>query len=207
MKKALISTLFCWLFANSILLAQNNSHQVTLSNSSTSLLVVGIPQAFYANFHPGLDYQYNQQLNTSDKNRWYANYQGGFIYHRFVQTLVSFSGNMMYETPIGNRFSFNAGMGAGFGFAFSDEAVAKLNDDGEYEVRSALLPRMQFVLRFQTGFLYALSDDPESIKISLHLRTTAQGVFVNNYVPLLPINSVMVGLVIPVKSSSHTKNQ
>jgi len=203
MKKGSLLFLAGFLIAYGSLMGQINSHQISFSNSSTSLPLVGLPKAVYANFLPGLDYQFNQKLNESVKNQWYVNYQGGFIYHRFVQTLVSFSGNMMYQTPMGSRFSFNAGLGAGFGAAFTNEAVAKLNQNGEYDVRSPLMPRMQYVLRFQTGILYALDTNPESIKLSLQLRTMMQGVFVNNYVPLLPINSVMVGIVIPVKTSNN----
>lgn len=183
---------------------QSRAYHISFSNNVTSLPVTGYPQLFYANFHPGLDFQYNKKINPSETNRLFLAYQGGVIYHRYVQTLVSLSGNVMYERPLGNRVSVDVALGAGYGAAFNNEAVAKLNSNGVYEVKPSLVPRSQFLIRFQPGVTYALrGGDPAGARISAHFRTMLQGLFVNNYVPLLPINSFMLGIVLPI---DHAKS-
>jgi hypothetical protein len=199
--KLLYNTAFFLLYF-AMTYTQSQSYQVNISNNATSLPVTGYPQLFYANFHPGIDFQYNKQINKSEKNRLYVVYHGGVIYHRFIQTLLTLSGNLMYERPVNNRLNLNIALGAGYGAAFNNESVAKLNESGEYFVRNRFVPKSQFVLRFQPGLTYSLKKDhPEGIRICAHFRTQLQGIFVKSYVPLLPVNSLLAGVILPISSS------
>lgn len=185
------------------IVAQHKVQNFSLSNNATSLPVTGYPVLFYANFHPGADWSFQKSINQSESNRLNYVLNGGFIYHRFVQTLIYGSASMMYERKLSSRVNFNISLGGGFGNAFSNEAVARLNDQGEYESIRRLYHRPQFLILFQPGFSYSLSKDkPDGIRLTANFRTMLQGVFVKQYVPLLPINSFLIGLTIPVKQSN-----
>ncbi|MFN4123307.1 MAG: hypothetical protein ACK4GL_08400 [Flavobacteriales bacterium] len=182
--------------------AQRRVQNFSISNNATSLPVTGYPVLFYANFHPGADWQFQKSINQSETNRLNYVLNGGFIYHRFVQTLLYGSASMMYERKLSSRLHFNISLGVGFGNAFSNEAVARLNDQGEYEAVRRLYHRPQFLILFQPGFSYSLSKEkPDGIRLTANFRTMLQGVFVKQYVPLLPINSFMLGVTVPFKTT------
>jgi len=184
--------------------AQKKSYGFSFGNQVTALPIVGYPKLFYSNFHPSIDFNYSIKLNKSSKNALYLSNNGAVLYHRFVQTLAALTSAISYHRQLNNRFNFNVGLGAGSGAAFEGGAVARLNDAGEYEVKSKFSPRFQYIFHFQTGITYALKKEiPDGIRLTAQFKTFLQGTFVKNYVPLLPINAFQVGVQIPLKIESH----
>ncbi|MFN9883431.1 MAG: hypothetical protein ACK53R_08610 [Bacteroidota bacterium] len=179
--------------------AQDKLWHVALTSNATSFPITGYPVLFYANLHPGIDAAYMKQINHSDKNRLLLQVQSTFYYHRFVQSLITCSPSLIYEYKLGKLNFLNIGLGAGGGLAFEHEATFKLNSTGDYEQRSMLHPRGQYLVQFQFGYNRILIKDKlSSPKIAIGFRTTMQGTFVKSYVPLLPVNSCYIGLQFPI---------
>jgi hypothetical protein len=95
----------------------------------------------------------------------------------------------------------DVGLGFGYGFSIEGSDVFKLNSDGHYERVSKLAGRSQYIGQLEIGGRYVLQKDhPDGLKLIVQLKNYVQGTYINFYVPLLPINSFLIGLSVPIKS-------
>jgi len=199
---ALVFLVFLHFSAN----AQERYLGAAISSNAPSLPVTGIGNVFQGSFHPGIDVNYSKKFNKKEVNQWLYKVNAGLIWQKYVQTLFTISGMAVYRNNHYKRLNFDAGIGAGYGAAFEGGAVLKLNKDGVYETRSKFSPRSQFVILLQAGIIYRLKKDiAQSMAITLHAKTMIQGPFVKKYVPLLPINSIELGVLIPLKKKNENK--
>jgi hypothetical protein len=195
--------LLLFLLTNSIN-AQNKQYGVSLSNNVTSFPVTGYTQLFYSQFHPGLDAFKGWKINKSEKNQLEVKANAGFYYHRFVQTAIRIYPSLSFYKTLCKRFSLGAGIGGGYAMSFEGSEVFKLNSEGKYEPKKKINGRSQFLINFEIGGQYHLKkDNPNGARIFLALKTFIQGPFVSGYVPLLPVNSLFLGVLIPVKSNKE----
>jgi hypothetical protein len=193
---------FLFLFAF-IIMARCEGQQMgmSLSNNVTSFPVTGIPKVFYSQLHPGIDVFRDWKINKKEKNQFFLVADAGGYYHRFIQTAIRLYGSIEYRYIANSRLSLNAGIGAGYLHSFENTAVLKLNDEGHYETKSRIIGRPQVLAQLNIGCSFALKkDDPRSKKVFIQLRTFLQGPFVNNYVPFAPLNSIAVGISVPLKN-------
>jgi len=201
----------CLILAFSIFLlfsgqAQEKYLGAAFSSNAPSLPVTGIGNVFRGSFHPGIDVNYSKKFNKKEVNQWLYKVNAGLIWQKYVQTLFTVSGMAVYRNNHFKRINFDAGLGAGYGAAFEGGAVLKLNKDGVYETQSKFSPRSQFVILLQAGIIYKLKkDNAQSMAIMLHAKTIIQGPFVKGYVPLLPINAIELGVIIPLKKKNENK--
>lgn len=183
--------------------AQNNSWSVALSNNVTALPVTGYPQVFYSQCHPGMEFSRNWKINKKEKNRFFLSANTGFYYHRFIQTTIWIYPSVNYEYAVGKRFSINAGLGFGYAFSIEGSDVSELNSNGVYEQKSVMAGRSQYIAQLALGCSYALNKEkPDGVKLMLQLKNYLQGTYINSYVPLLPINAILIGVSIPVKTKT-----
>jgi hypothetical protein len=183
--------------------AQNNSWSVAISNNVTALPVTGYPQVFYSQCHPGMEFSRNWKINKKEKNRFFISANTGFYYHRFIQTTIWIYPSVNYEYAVGKRFSMQASLGFGYAFSIEGSDVSELNSNGVYEQKSVLAGRSQYIAQLALGGSYALSKEkPDGIKLILQLKNYLQGTYINSYVPLLPINSILIGVAMPIKSKT-----
>ena len=176
---------------------------IELSNNITSFPVTTYPQLFYSQFHPGMDIFKSWKWNKSLKNQvWYSGNIGGY-YHRFIQTAIRIYPSVEYERIFGKSFSANIGLGAGYSLAFENMETFDLQDDGTYK-QIKFVARSQYLVQFGFGCSYSLKkEDREGMRISLRFKTFIQGPFVSGYVPMLPVNSFMIGVSVPIKSKKN----
>ncbi len=192
--------LMLFLLSNSVN-GQSQRYGVSLSNNVTSFPVTGYTQLFYSQFHPGLDAFRSWKISKSEKNKIELKVNAGFYYHRFVQTAIRIYPSISLYKTLCKRFSLGAGVGGGYGMSFEGSEVFKLNSEGKYETKKKINGRSQFLINFEIGGQYNLKkDNLNSVRIFLALKTFIQGPFVSGYVPLLPVNSLFLGISIPVKS-------
>jgi hypothetical protein len=181
--------------------AQNNGWSLAISNNVTALPVVGYPRVFYSQYHPGLEAARFRKINKKSENIFYLKANGGFYYHRFIQTLIWIYPSVIYERVLNKRFAMDVGLGFGYGFSIEGSDVFKLNSDGHYERVSKLAGRSQYIGQLEIGGRYVLQKDhPDGLKLIVQLKNYVQGTYINFYVPLLPINSFLIGLSVPIKS-------
>lgn len=170
---------------------------ISVSNNITSFPVTTYPQLFYSQFHPGLDVFRSWKLNKNDKNQVSWSVNAGGYYHRLIQTAVRIYPSIDYNRFFGNRFSAGIGLGAGYCLAFENMETFKLQDDGTYK-KKTFVTRSQYLIQLGFGFNYALKkEDPEGTTLSLQFKTFIQGPFVSGYVPMLPVNSLLLGISVP----------
>jgi len=186
--------------------SQNSRIGISLSNNVTSFPVLEYQQLFYSQFHPGLDCFKSWKLNKNEKSIVEVQANAGFFYHRFVQTVIRIYPSVSYSRKIGKRFYLGAGLGAGYAMAFVGNDVFKLNAEGVYEKKSSLKGRSQYIVNFEIKGSYNIKkDEPDGKKIFFAFKTFVQGTFVPGYVPVLPVNSLFVGISIPLKSKENEK--
>ena len=205
-QKLLLFNLIFLVFLQISASAQEKYLGAAISNNSPSLPVTGIGNVFQGSFHPGIDVNYSKKFNKKEVNQWLYKVNAGLIWHKYVQTLFTVSGMAVYRNNHFKSLNFDAGLGAGYGAAFEGGAVLELNKNGVYETRSKFSPRSQFIILLQAGFIYKLKkDNAQSMAITLHAKTIIQGPFVKGYVPLLPINAIELGVLIPLKKKNENK--
>lgn len=186
--------------------SQNSRVGVSLSNNVTSFPVLGYQQLFYSQFHPGIDCFKNWKLNKNEKSNVEVQANAGFFYHRFVQTVIRIYPSISYSRKLGKRFYLGAGIGGGYAFAFVGNDVFILNSEGVYEKKSSLKGRSQYIFNFELGGSYILKkDELQGKKLFFAFKTFLQGTFVPGYIPVLPVNSLFIGISIPLKSKENEK--
>lgn len=200
-RKLLIITVVAMISLSSY--SQESRTGYLLSNNNTSFPVLGYPQLFYSQLHPGIDLYHEWKMNKSEKSQlWYSFNLGGF-YHRFIQTTVKLFPKIEYKYFVNDKIDLQIGLGAGYLHTFDNVKVMKLNSEGEYDVQSTLKGRPQFMFTLDMGFGYKLKNDFQLVML---FRTIMHGPFIKNYVPLVPYNSLAVGLNIPLTKKS-TENE
>jgi hypothetical protein len=188
-----------FLILPSIGLSQSKYIGVSLSNNTTGLPIIAYPDVFYTQFHPGLDVTYSQAVNKDAKNRLFVNGTLGYYHHQFVQDLVRIFPSFTYERLLSDRAFLQAGIGGGYGLSFEGKNAFKLLDDGTYERKGFYGARSQYLIALEFGFVYSLFKDSSSQpQLTFQLKSFMQGTYVKSYVPLLPLNSVNLGIRFPL---------
>ena len=203
----LVIAIFCTALSTGSV-AQNHRLSFAISNNVTAMPVTGFPQVFYSQCHPGAEATMSWKINKNEKNRLFLNASSGFYYHRFVQSLIWIYPSVNYERYLGKRFNMAIGLGGGYALAIEDAAVLKLNSEGYYEKDNSLALRSQFIGQLELSARYALyKDKPEGVKLMLQFKNYLQGTYTVGYIPVLPINSVLIGISIPLNSKSNEKSE
>ena len=148
--------------------------------------------------HPGIEVGYGTNFRMRKKYGWFWDVRAGYFYHRFVQHGIPLYANLGYRYKINRWFSADLALGAGYLHSFPDADIFTLNDGGEY-VPKKHTGRMQGMgsLGISVGYLLQ-PHNPGSIKLFITYQTRIQFPFVKSYVPLLPYNSIMLGLNKPI---------
>lgn len=193
--------LFFFLLAPFYIFSQNKSIGVFVSNNVASFPVTGYPQLFYSQFHPGIDAIKEWKINKNEKHQLWAGVNAGIFYHRFIQTGLKLYPSIDYKYKISKRFLLNIGLGLGYLHSFEGYEVFKLKDSGLYETKKVWVGRSQYMAALNLGCAYKLKKEAEvSPQLVFQIRTNMQGPYVNNYVPVLPVNSVLLGVSLPLKN-------
>jgi hypothetical protein len=84
----------------------------------------------------------------------------------------------------------NAHLGAGYLHSIPDAERFELNDQGEYD-KITNIGRAQGMVRFALSAGYGITG---RLRITLNYGVTGQLPFVKSYVPLLPYNTIQLGI-------------
>jgi len=154
---------------------------------------------FYSQFHPGLDASLNWKKNISEKHQLWLSANAGIFYHRFIQTGLRIYPAFEYKYFLTQAFNFNIGLGAGYLHSVQDYEVFKKAPNGGYTAQTIWSSRPQFLAVIKMGCGYKLNkDNIKSPSLIAQLHTNLQGPFVNSYVPVLPVNSLHIGIIYPL---------
>jgi len=194
MKAFLITTiLIVVIFVNPVSTsAQRKITQFTLEtgNAVTAMPFVGAPQLFYTNYHPFTTIGARLVWKEKGNHAWEQSFNLGYIYHRFVQHSIPLFTETIYRYDFNTSFSMRAHLGVGYLQSIPGTDRFELNDQGEYE-KITNLGRAQACVKFSISAAYALSQD---LQLSLNYGVLGQLPFVKSYVPLLPYNTIQLGI-------------
>lgn len=149
--------------------------------------------------HPGMDLGYGKNIWQGSKHFWFLQLNVGLFYHRYVQYGIPIYLDFGYSHFITNGFSIKTSVGAGYMHSIPAADKFKLNSNGEYKNNKGI-GRMQAIATFGLGLEYRLKSTASGpVLIFTNYQQRVQFPFVKSYVPLLPYNSFMIGMRLPVK--------
>ncbi len=171
-----------------------NYIHVAFSNSHTAMPYGSFSQLFYKEFHPGGEIGTDFDWKVKKKHDWFQTFKLGYSYHEFVQR------SLMLYSEFGYRYKFPLGIsafssiGAGWMRAIQDAEVFTLHDDGEYV--NAKKGRFHGMATFNVGVSKQVSQS--GFQIFMNYQQRFQFAFIDAYVPALPVNSMFIGVDIPL---------
>jgi hypothetical protein len=172
--------------------AQRKLTQLTLEsgNAVTAFPFVGAPQLFYTNYHPFTTVGARMIWKEKGKHAWEQSFNLGYIYHRFVQHSIPLFTETIYRYDVKKSLSLRTHLGVGYLHSIPGTERFELNDQGEYEkIRN--LGRAQASIKFSISAAYSINKE---FQVSLNYGVLGQLPFVKSYVPLLPYNTIQLGI-------------
>lgn len=161
--------------------------------SKFSSLVTSIGQ-------PGVEIGYGFNWKTKSKHDWYQEIKLGWLYHRYVQNALSLYTDVGYRYKFSNHWMAQTAIGAGYLHSIPATAKLKLDNNGEYKNEKGIgRAQAMAVLNFSAGYI----PDPlgsRPLKIFITYQQLLQTPFVKAYVPILPYNSLLIGISTPLQS-------
>lgn len=191
--KIIFAIIFIALFINPrFTTAQRKLTQLTLEigNAVTAFPFVGAPQLFYTKYHPFTTLGARLIWNEKRKHAWEQSFNLGYVYHRFVQHSIPLFTETIYRYDFNNSFSVRTHLGVGYLHSIPGTDRYELNDQGEYE-KIANLGRAQACVKFSISVAYSINKE---FQLSLNYGVLGQLPFVKSYVPLLPYNTIQLGV-------------
>lgn len=166
---------------------------IAFTNNHTAFPFSSFAKLATGPWHPGFEAGTGFNWKSRKKHDWHQEFKLGYFYHQFIQ-----HGIPLY-TNFGYRYKFNAhwraqlGLGAGALFSIPDHQRYKLNGQGEYErVQNVRLQGM-LVFNITAGYRFALKQQ-HPLEVYFTYQQRLQTPYVPNYVPLLPYNSMIMGI-------------
>ena len=149
--------------------------------------------------HPGIELGYGKEVWQKPKHFWSLEMKLGLFYHRYVQYGIPLYLDFGYNHTLVRRVSIKTSVGAGYMHSIPAADKFKLNSNGEYKNNKGI-GRMQAIATFGLGLEYSLKpNSSRPVVIFTNYQQRIQFPFVKSYVPLLPYNSFMIGIHLPLK--------
>lgn len=172
--------------------AQKKFEQFTFEagNAVSSMPVVGATQLFYSNYHPYITIGARLSWNEKGRHAWEQSVNVGYMYHRFIQHTIPLFTEIIYRYNFNPKFNLNAHLGVGYLHSIPDAERFELDSNGNYE-KINNLGRAQGMLRFAVSTGYEITNN---LRLTFNYGITGQLPFVKSYVPLLPYNTIQLGI-------------
>jgi hypothetical protein len=183
------------------LYAQKESYiSLAVYNTQTALPFGKFAGHFSGILHPGVEMGAGKILSRKSKHEWFADVKLSYFYHRYVQHGIPLYADIGYRYKIFKNISAETLAGIGYMHSIPATGKFKLNDDGNY-INNKGAGRMQATASFSVGLNYSLPvKNGTAPKLFTHYQQRLQMPFVRSYVPLLPYNSIMIGITRPLDS-------
>ncbi len=154
--------------------------------------------------HPGIEAGYGFNWKTKKKHDWYQEIKLAYFYHRFVQQAIPAYTDFGYRYKFSKKITAQFALGAGYLHSIPATAKLKLGSDGEYK-NDKDIGRSQTMVAVNTGLAYCINPSAKKpVKIFTTYQQMIQMPFVKAYVPLLPYNSLLVGISMPLQQKNKS---
>ncbi len=186
----------CTSFLSCVCFAQEKklftSWQAAVSNNHSAIPFASFSRLAYKDFNPG--FSFGPSKNIFHSKHVFLGLRLHYFHLQKVQHCVAFAGEAGYKIELPAGFSFQPNLGAGVMQAFPEGKLFKLNSEGEY-VRKRNLGRTQILLLLNERLEKKITS--KGLTAFLAYQQILQAPFINEYVPLLPFNSLLIGISIP----------
>ena len=169
-------------------------YRFALSNSQTAKPFGKLSSLVYKDFHPGVELAYGRS-KTKNNHQWLRELVLNYLFHRWVQHNLSLSVNGGYRYFQTSSWGAKVMLGAGVQGSMPTEKVFDISGNGIKEGQHIVRP--QFVASFSVGLDKKIND--RGMTIFLQYQQKVQTPFIKEYVPLLPYNTLMLGIGLPVR--------
>ncbi|HSB92983.1 MAG TPA: hypothetical protein VLC28_07705 [Flavitalea sp.] len=172
--------------------------KIGITNSQTARPFTKFSALFTSPIHPGFELGYGMSQRIGKRSQWFFEPAIAYTFHRWVQHNISIVAQEYFCYMLGAGFSITARLGAGYQLSIPTTTVFELS--GETIKSKPFAARSQFI--FNGGVGANKSIDKHGMMIGLLYQQKIQTPFVRNYVPLLPYNSMMISLTIPISQKN-----
>ena len=151
--------------------------------------------------HPGVEFGYGQSMHPTANKEWFIELRLSYFYHRFVQHGIPLTIHFGYRRRLGSRFTVQSSLGAGYLHSIPATGKFKMDENGEYQNNKGW-GRAQAVASFSLGAGYMLKPSAKKpFTVFTRYEQRIQFPFIRSYVPLLPYNSLYLGIQRPIKKN------
>ncbi|PSR09069.1 MAG: hypothetical protein C7N36_20880 [Bacteroidetes bacterium] len=166
-------------------------------NAGTLLPGNGTLGIFTTPVHPGLSVGMEFRYNRDTLKQWFQTATVGVLYHRYVQTAIQLYSETGFRRFIWSGLSAELRLGGGYLHAIPAVDVFEQRANGTYR-RQQTLGRAQAMVGGTFGLGYTLRHAAVPLRFTLDYHFYLQLPFVRQYVPLLPVTTLHVGVAAPL---------
>ncbi len=151
--------------------------------------------------HPGIDLTYQKSIVEKAKHSfsWEANL--GYMNHRFFQRAIRLNGTIKYDRNLGEKYTIYGGLGGGYWHSIYNYEIFQIEANGVYEKVSTIHGRPQFSAHIALGITkQVVVNNRDNYTLALEYRGLVHGVLAASYVPIVPYNSLALGLSFPTSN-------
>ena len=174
--------------------AKARYYRFAISNSHTAKPLGSFFSLFHKEFHPGFEISRGKILKQANKHQWLGELTLSYLYHRWVQQNLALSANGGYRRLFGENWGAVAKLGAGYQLSMPAGKVYAITDNGLKEKGHIL--RSQAIAAISIGADKTINQ--RGVKLFMDYQQKIQTPFINEYVPLLPYNTLLLGASFPI---------
>ena len=184
--------------AQNAITPKDQYYRFAISNSHTAKPLGSFLSLFHKEFHPGFEISRGKILKQANKHQWLGELTLSYLYHRWVQQNLAVSANGGYRRWLGESWGASVKLGAGYQLSMPAGKVYTITDNG--------LKENGYVLRSQVVAALAIVADRKisaiGTKVFMEYQQKIQAPFIKEYVPLLPYNTLLIGVIMPIHKPS-----
>ena len=179
-------------------------YRMAFSNSHAAKPFGSFSSLFYQDFHPGIDIGYESTFSSKNRTQWFYEVRMGYMFHQWVQHNISLYGNLGVRSEVFPTWLGEIKMGGGYQLSIPQSKVFEITEsDGVKKKKN--FGRSQVI--GDLGVAVSKKLRTSGVHLFLEYKQQIQTPFISEYVPLLPYNSILIGIKIPFKQSPSKSRQ
>lgn len=169
-------------------------YRFAISNSHTAKPLGSFFSLFHKEIHPGFEISRGKIFHRAKKHQWFGELTLSYLYHRWVQQNGAVSANGGYRRLLEESWGASVKLGAGYQASMPAGKVYAITDNGLKEKGRIL--RSQVIAAIYIGADKTINK--RGVKVFMDYQQKIQMPFIKEYVPLLPYNTVLLGVNFPI---------
>ena len=172
--------------------------KISIFSNQTYMPFVGFSNTWQAKMHPGLAVSFEENLKQKQHLGYYYSLNAGVFNHRFIQTGIQLYGNIGYRFNLTHKFYISTEYGLGYLHSIKHQTTFKADAEGNYS-KISNFGRAQLMTGIGLGFGKQLTLASKAVRLYIKYQPWFQLPFIKSYVPLLPNNSMHLGINLILK--------